>query len=87
MTETTYYLRLLCGRGDITYTPIARPDIAPDGTVSGYAGSDRDYCSVCDTDIMYPLEVVTELPTEPEPNSYMHRLARRMDLAENRRRR
>lgn len=42
-----YFLRMLCPAGHETRTELLCAEVQPDGTVTGAAGSDADFCAVC----------------------------------------
>lgn len=42
-----YFLRMLCPAGHETRTELFHAEVQADGSVSGSAGSDADYCAVC----------------------------------------
>jgi hypothetical protein len=43
----TYTLRLLCPNGHVTMTPLSRVVLEGDEIVDCLAGSDADFCKVC----------------------------------------
>lgn len=47
MSAYRYDLMLLCPNGHETSTELLRAEPQEDGTVSGFAGSDADFCAVC----------------------------------------
>ncbi len=47
MAQPRYTLLLRCPNGHETSTELLHPEVQSDGQVLGYAGSDADYCSVC----------------------------------------
>lgn len=46
---TRFVIDLICGNMHVTEVELIDPAVSEDGFVTGLAGSDRDFCGVCET--------------------------------------
>ena len=75
MITTVVPLTVECENGHMTKLNMISPVVAPDGSVEGLAGSQADFCDVCDSSEMEHVRAeLAEVELDPE-DVYLYKVS------------